>query len=341
MKVLYIGGTGIISSECVALAMERGQDLCLLNRGNSPVPSGARSVVADINELDAVRRAIGEERWDAVVDFTVFMPREMERRIELFSGKTDQYLFISSASAYQKPAWNYLITEETPLENPFWQYARDKARCEEIVLQASRSGRLPSTVVRPSLTYGSTHVPLVLNSWGKPYTVVDRMRKGLPVVVPGDGASLWTITHSSDFAKGLVGLCGNDASVGETFHITSDEVLTWDRIFLQTAAAAGVEDPDLVHIASDFIVACLPDKEGSLLGDKAVSVVFDNSKIKAFVPGFEATVSFAEGIGRSIGNMDADASLRAVDPACNQDIDRLVSAYRDGLADARSRFAKA
>ncbi len=341
MKVLFVGGTGIISSACVELALVRGLEVSVLNRGNRTAVAGARSIVGDINDLNTIRGLLGdEEEWDAVVDFTVFTPQEMESRIEAFAGRTAQYVFISSASAYQKPVRQYRITESTPLENPFWQYSRDKARCEEIVLAANASGRLPATIVRPSLTYGSTHVPLVMNSWQMPYTVVDRMRRSQPVVVPGDGSSIWTITHSSDFAKGLVGLLGNADSIGEAFHITSDEALTWDQFFLQTAAAAGVAEPKLVHIASDFIVACMPDKEGSLLGDKSVSAVFDNSKIKRYVPDFEATVSFAEGIRTSIENMDADESLRSIDHDWNRELDRLVAAYQSGLEVAKRDFSK-
>ncbi|MDQ8185116.1 SDR family oxidoreductase [Pelagicoccus sp. SDUM812002] len=339
MKVLFVGGTGIISTACVELAVARGHAVTVLNRGNRSAPEGARSIVGDINDLDTISSALGSEKWDSIVDVTAFIPQEVERRIALFSGKTDQYVFISSASAYQKPVTHYLITEETPLDNPFWQYSRDKARCEKILLDANQSGQLPCTIIRPSLSYGSKHVPLVMNSWHKPYTIVDRMRRGLPLVVPGDGTSLWTITHSSDFAIGLVGLLGNTQAVGEAFHITSDEVQTWDQYAFQTAAAAGVPMPDLVHIASDFIAACMPDCLGSLLGDKSVSVVFDNSKIKRFVPDFKATVSFAGGIRKSIENMDADDSLRAIDDDHNLEIDRLIAAYRSGLEAAKPQFA--
>lgn len=338
MKVLFIGGTGIISTESVKLAVSRGIEVSVLNRGRRRCSADVRSIIVDINDLDTARSILGSESWDVVVDFTVFTPEEVEGRIELFSGRTEQYLFISTASAYQKPVQNYLITEETPLVNPFWQYSRDKARCEEIILEASRAGRLPSTIVRPSLTYGSTHVPLVMNSWQMPYTIIDRMRSGRPVVVPGDGNSLWAITHSSDFAKGLVGLFGSSESINEAFHITTDEVLTWDQFYKATAAAAGVDEPNLVHIASDFIVACMPDKEGSLCGDKAVSVVFDNSKIKRFVPSFSATISFEDGIRKSIENMDTDERLRRIDPLTNKELDQLIACYQSGLESAKKSF---
>lgn len=340
MKVLFVGGTGIISAACVALAKARGHAVTVLNRGNSQVPEGVDSLVADINDHDAARAVLGRREWDAVADFTVFEQREARSRVELFAGNARQYVFISTASAYQKPVSNYLVTEETPLENPFWEYSREKTACEAIFLEASERGDLPVTVVRPSLTYGATHVPLVLNSWRMPYTIIDRLRRGAPVIVPGDGTSLWCITHSEDFASGLVGLLGNAKAVGEAFHITSDEVLTWDQYFKIAAEAAGAKPPEIIHIASDFIISCLPDKEGSLLGDKAVSVVFDNSKIKRFVPDFEASIPFAEGIARSIRNMDADESLRVVDEAANRTYDSLIDVYQAGLANAKRSFSQ-
>lgn len=338
MKLLFVGGTGIISSSCVELAKARGNHVTVLNRGTSRGTEGVEAIVSDVNDLQAARTALGERRWDVIVDFTVFRREEALSRIELLADRCDQYVFISSASAYQKPVSHYVITEKTPLQNPFWDYAREKAACESIFLEANKQGRLPVTIVRPSLTYGPTHVPLVLNSWQMPYTLIDRMRRGAPVIVPGDGASLWSITHSEDFAKGMIGLLGKASAVGEDFHITTDEVLTWDQYFKVTAAAAGAEEPNIVHIASDFISTCLPDKEGSLLGDKAVSVVFDNRKIKRFVPGFEASISFAEGIAKSIRNMDADESLRAVDAAANQVYDKLIDAYQFGLEHAKRSF---
>ncbi|MBK1877036.1 NAD-dependent epimerase/dehydratase family protein [Pelagicoccus mobilis] len=339
MKTLFIGGTGIISSACVELAKHRGDSVTVLNRGNSKAPEGVDSVVADVNDLESARAALSGRTWDAVVDFTVFDQEQARSRIDLFAGATGQYVFISSASAYQKPVVDFRITEETPLENPFWEYSREKANCEGLFMEAHKNGSLPVTIVRPSLTYGATHVPLVLNSWRLPYTLVDRMRRGAPVIVPGDGSSLWSITHSDDFAKGLVGLLGCAEALGEDFHITTDEVLTWDQYFSLTAQAAGAPAPDIVHIASDFIISCMPDKEGSLLGDKAVSVVFDNTKIKRVVPDFVASIPFSDGIRRSILNMDADESLRSIDEEANRAYDKLISVYRAGLDKAKQAFA--
>lgn len=338
MRVLFIGGTGIISTACVELAVERGHEVAVLNRGKRFEMPGTRQIVADVNDLRAAKAALGDARWDAVVDFVTFAPEEVEKRVELLAGRTRQYIFISSASAYQRPVLDYLVTESTPLMNPFWEYSRKKIACEERVLEAARSGSLPATIVRPSLTFGDQVIPLAMNSWQKSYTAVDRMRKGQPVIVPGDGTSLWTITHNSDFAKGLVGLLGNEAAFGHAFHITSDEVLTWDQIYLATARAAGVEEPHLVHIASDFIISCVPELEGSLLGDKATSVVMDNSKIKRFVPDFIATTRYADGIKQTIAAFDADPAKRVVDEDANERYDLLIKTYMDGLNRAKEAF---
>jgi nucleoside-diphosphate-sugar epimerase len=338
MKVLFIGGTGLISSACTQLAVERGVELFLLNRGSRPdVPPGAHQLVADIRDPEATARALAGQQFDAVVDWIAYTPDEIERAIALFRGRTRQYIFISSASAYQRPVGHYLITEDTPLANPFWDYSRNKIACEERLLRAYRDEGFPITIVRPSLTYGDSQVPLVINSWQLPYTAVARMRQGKPLIVPGDGTSLWPITHNSDFAKGFVGLLGHQQAIGHAFHITTDEVLTWDQLYAATAAAAGVE-AKLVHIASDFIAACLPDMAGSLLGDKVVSVVFDNSKIKRFVPSYCATTPFARGIERTIAWFDADPRRQQIDAQVDQQWDRLIAAYEQGLQQAVLAF---
>lgn len=337
MKVLFIGGTGLISSACTELAIEQGMELFLLNRGNRPEIPGAVTITADINDHAATARALAGHRFDAVVNWIAYTPEAIERDLALFQGITSQYVFISSASAYQKPAGHYLITEGTPLANPFWQYSRDKIACEERLMRAYREESFPITIVRPSLTYGNTQIPLVVNSWQMPYTAVARMRQGKPVIVPGDGTSLWTITHNSDFAKGFVGLLGHQQAIGDAFHITSDEVLTWNQIYAAVAAAAGVE-ANIVHIASDFIAACLPDTTGGLLGDKAVSVVFDNSKIKRFVPGFCATTLFARGIRQTLDWFEADPARQRIDTAADAQWDRLIAAYEHGLQNARRAF---
>lgn len=339
MKVLFIGGTGIISTACTALAAERGIDLTLLRRGEheAPVPAAVRTLTADITDFAATAAALGREQFDAVVDFIAFTPDQIERDLALFAGRTRQFVFISSASAYQKPASHYLITESTPLANPYWQYSRDKIACEERLLRAYRDDGFPVTIVRPSLTYGDTQIPLAVNSWLKPYTAISRMRAGKTIIVPGDGTSLWTVTHNSDFAVGLIGLLGHPQAIGHAFHITSDEVLTWNQIAEITAAAAGVE-PRVVHIAADFIGACIPDEVGSLTGDKAVSAVFDNTKIKRFVPRFGARVPFAEGIRRTLSWFDADPHRQVVDTAADAAWDKLIAAYERGLSDAVKLF---
>jgi len=336
MRVLFIGGTGIISTACSELAVARGIDLTLLTRGQrkTAIPEGAKTLHVDIHQA---AEALRGEKFDAVVDFIAFTPADIERDIALFRDRTQQFIFISSASAYQKPATHYRITESTPLANPFWDYSRNKIACEERLMQAYRDEGFPVTIVRPSLTYGDTQITLAVNSWEKSYTAVDRMRKGKPVIVPGDGSSLWVITHNSDFAKGLVGLLGHRQAIGHAFHITSDEVMSWDQYYRLVAEAAGVE-PKLVHLPSDFIAACIPDALGGLLGDKAVSVVFDNTKIKRFVPDYSATTPFWKGIRRTIAWFDADPARRAVDDAANQRWDKLLDGYERGLNATRRLF---
>ena len=291
MKVLFIGGTGNISTASTRLAAEREIELTLLRREQraADLPKNVRTITADVTDEAAVAQALGSQCFDSVVDWVAFTPADVERDIRLFRGRTRQFIFISSASAYQKPVGHYLITESTPLANPYWQYSRDKIACEERLMKAYREEGFPVTIVRPSLTYGDTQIPLAVNSWQKSWTAVDRMRRGKKVIVPGDGSSLWVITHNSDFAQGLVGLLGHQQAIGHAFHITSDEVMTWDQFYRITAQAAGVE-PQMVHIASDFIVRLPAGGARQPHGDKAVSVVFDNSKIKRFVPGYCAKV---------------------------------------------------
>ena len=339
MRVLFIGGTGIISTACTRLAAERGIELTLLTRGRRAVelPAGVKTLTVDIDDAASASQALGEASFDAVVDWIAFTPDQIERDLNLLRGRVRQYVFISSASAYQKPSTHYLITESTPLANPFWDYSRNKIACEERLMRAYREEGFPVTIVRPSLTYGETQVALAINSWTKSYTVVDRMRRSKRVIVPGDGSSLWTITHNTDFAKGLVGLLGLEQAIGHAFHITSDEVMTWDQYYCITAEAAGVEAKP-IHIPSDFIAACLPSALGGLVGDKAVSVVFDNSKIKRFVPGYCATTPFAQGIRRTLAWFDADPARRQVDNEADAAWDRLIEAWERGTANALREF---
>jgi nucleoside-diphosphate-sugar epimerase len=339
MKVLFIGGTGIISTASTRLAAERGIEVTLLNRGRhaSVVPAGVKTLAVDIEDGAAVSRALGGAAFDAVVDWIAFEPAHVERDIALFRGRTRQYIFISSASAYQKPVSHYLITESTPLANPYWDYSQQKIACEDRLIRAYREEGFPITIVRPSLTYGDTQIALAINSWAKSYTVVDRMRRGKPVIVPGDGSSLWVITHNTDFAKGLVGLLAREQTIGHAFHITSDEVMCWDQWYRLTAEAAGAE-PRLVHIPSDYIAACWPEARGGLLGDKAASVVFDNTKIKRFVPDYCATTPFTQGIRRTVAWFDADPARRQIDEEANARWDKLIEAYERGMQEAVRGF---
>jgi nucleoside-diphosphate-sugar epimerase len=337
MKVLFIGGTGIISSGVSPLVVERGMELYLLNRGQNSelAPKGARQIVADIRDGRVVREALRGLTFDAVVDWLVFTPEQLEAEIELFRGRTSQYVFISSASAYQKPSTHFPITESTPLANPFFQYSRDKIACEDRLLREFRDTQFPMTIVRPSFTYGLTMIPAGYQSWAHPWTLVDRMRRKKKVIVHGDGTSLWTMTHNTDFAKGFVGLLGNVRAIGHAVQITSDEVLTWDQITRAIGAAAGVE-PEIIHVPSDVICAFDPDACGPLLGDKAHCAVFDNSKIRSLVPGYTATVPFAEGVRRSVEWYEKHPERRTVDDIFNAHTERIISACQGALGLARA-----
>ncbi len=324
MKVLFIGGTGIISSACSQLALDRGIDLYLLNRGQSSrsVPAGAKVLTADINDLNAVQQALAGHTFDAVVDWIAFVPEQIERDINLFHGRTGQLVFISSASVYQTPPASLPITESTMLDNPVWEYSRNKIACEERLVRAYREEKFPITIVRPSHTYDRTLLPFT----GR-YTVVNRMRQGKKVVVHGDGTSLWTLTHHADFAHAFVGLLGHPRAIGDTFHITSNEWLSWNQIFDIVARAAGVAAPQLVHIPSDFIAAFNPDWGDGLLGDKMHSMIFDNSKIKRLVPDFTAAIPFARGAAEIMAWYDADPARQTVDEVLDRQMDEIIAAY--------------
>lgn len=325
MKLLFIGGTGNISTSVSRLAVEKGFELYLLNRGQHRVEiEGAQTILGDIHRPAEVKEAIRGMKFDAVVNWIAFKTPDIERDIELFRGITHQYVFISSASAYQKPPTHPVITESTPLYNPHWQYSRDKIACEERLNKAYQEENYPITIVRPSLTY-DTHFPIAIGGWGC-YTLAHRMLKGKPVIVHGDGSSLWTVTHSEDFARGFLGLLGNPQAIGHAFHITSDEILNWNQIYTIMAHALGVE-PNLVHIASDFIARFNPAMAGGLLGDKAWSVIFDNSKIKSFVPGYCATIPFYDGIRRTLRWFDEDPSRKFVNETVNREMDEILAAY--------------
>lgn len=325
-SVLFIGGSGIISAACVREAVEQGFDVTVLNRGTTdkrPIPEAVTRLQADVADRSALEAAIGDRRWDVVIDFVAFTPDQVQRDIDVFTGRTRQYVFISSASAYQTPATHLPITESTPLKNPFWQYSRDKIACEDLLTTAYREDDFPMTIVRPSHTYDETLVPF---SGG--WTVLGRMRAGKPIVVCGDGSSLWTITHARDVAVGLVGLLDRAEAIGEAFHITGDEAPTWDRIARELATAAGVEDLEIVHVPSDAINAVDADWGASLLGDKANTSVFDNTKVQALVPEFAQTTSIRQGAREIVAWFDADPSRQVVDERLDGLMDELVERWR-------------
>ncbi len=333
LTVLFIGGTGVISAAAAERAVAAGHRLTILNRGRAslrPAPAGTELLAADIRDPASVRAALGTRSFDVVVDFVAFTPDQVAVDIELFEARTGQYVFISSASAYQKPPVALPIRESTPLRNPFWQYSRDKIAGEDLLVSAYRDRGFPVTIVRPSHTYDQTQIPLS-GGWSD----ILRLRAGAPVVVHGDGTSLWTLTHTSDFAKAFVGLLGLPQALGESFTITSDEFMPWNAIYAVYAAAAGAPAPDLVHIASDTIAAADADLGASLLGDKAHSVFFDNTKVKALVPEFVCTTPLWRGAGATIAWFDAHPEHQLRNPALEHTFDTLIAAARPGSGFAR------
>ncbi len=328
MKVLFIGGTGRISSACSQLAIEQGIELYLLNRGQTSertAPKEAHILHGDIYDKTSARKAVESLTFDSVVNWIAFTPDNIENDIELFRGKTKQYIFISSASTYQSPPVSLPITESTPLDNPYWEYSRNKIACEERLMKAYSEEKFPITIVRPSHTYDKTMLP-----FRGGYTIIDRMRKGKKVIVHGDGTSLWVLTYHKDFAKGFVGLLGNNHTIGEAFQITSDELLSWNQIFQIMASAFGAE-AKLVHIPSEFIGAFDKEWGAELLGDKSPSVIFDNTKIKRVVPGYTATIPFVRGAEEIMSWYDSDPSRQKIDEGFNNLMDRIITAYESGL----------
>lgn len=323
-SVLFIGGTGVISSACVSRAVEQGLKVTILNRGQSGgvLPDGVRQVTADIRDVESVRQALKGQEFDSVVDFVAFDALHAQTAIKIFRGVTGQYIFISSASAYQTPPARLPITESTPLRNPFLRYSRGKIEAENILLDSYRDADFPVTVVRPSHTYGPMRMPLD-GRW----TAVERMRQGKEIVVHGDGTSLWTLTHHSDFARFFTPLIGNPATLGEAYHITSDEVLTWNRIYEIVAEAAGTT-ARIVHVPSDSINCANSDWGGALLGDKAHSLIFDNSKIRSVARAAVDFIPFERGAREIVEWHDEHPDRRTVDKHINQIMDELIVAYR-------------
>jgi len=329
LKVLFIGGSGIISSACSRLAVERGLDLYLLKRsagGRRPIPAGATVLRGDIRDPASVKEALGDREFDAVVDWVAFTPQHIQTDIDLFRSRAGQFVFISSASAYQTPPARVPVVESTPLRNPFWQYSRDKIACEDLLTAAYRDDGFPMTIVRPSHTYDRTLVPFD-GGW----TAMARMRLGKEIVVHGDGTSLWTLTHHDDFAKGFVPLLGHPRTIGEAFHITGDDAPTWNQIAWTLAAALGVE-PRIVHVPSDAIAAADPVWGAGLLGDKAHSMIFDNSKLRSVVPDYVATIPFERGAREIVAWHDEDPARQVVDEHFDTLMDRLVEAHRQPRA---------
>ena len=337
MKILLIGGTGTISSAISRQLAASGHELWLLNRGNrkAEMPGSARQVICDINDEAAVLSQIGQETFDAVCEFIGFLPSQVERDIRLFRGRTRQYVYISSASAYNKPARSHVITEGTTLANPYWQYSRDKIACEELLMREYRDNGFPATIVRPSHTYCERGVPTSVHGPKGSWPVLKRMLEGKPVIIQGDGSSLWTLTWNEDFARGFIGLLGNPKAIGEAFQIMSDEQLTWTQVYQTVAQALGVELKPY-YVASEFLAAVAPkawDFTGNLLGDKSVSVCFDCTKLKRAVPGFQATVRFDEGVRRCVAYLKAHPELQVEEPEFDAWCDRVIEAQEQAKKD--------
>lgn len=330
MKILIIGGTGTISSAITRQLSESDHDLWLLNRGNrkNEVPANVKQIIADIDDEDSVLGGLPAETFDAVCEFIGFVPEQVERDIRLFRGRTRQYVYISSASAYNKPARSPYITEGTTLANPYWQYSRNKIACEELLMREYRENGFPVTIVRPSHTYCERSVPLSIHGPKGSWPVLKRMMEGKPVLVHGDGSSLWTLTWNEDFASGFIGLLGNPKAIGEAFQIMSDEQLTWDQIY-ECVGNALHTTSHLYHVASEFLAAVAPkdyDLTGNLIGDKAATVIFDCTKLKRAVPGFQANTRFDEGVRRCVAHILSHPELQVEDPEFDQWCDRVIEA---------------
>lgn len=331
MKALFIGGTGTISMAISKLLIAQGHELYLLNRGNrtAELPEGAVSLVADINDEEKVRELTSGMMFDVIADFIAFRPEQVERDYRLFRGMTRQYIYISSASVYQKPLSNPVITEGSTLSNPYWEYSRNKIACEELLLKLYREEGFPMTIVRPSHTYDERRVPLGVEGKNGSWQILDRMLRGKPVIIHGDGTTLWTVTHNSDFAKGFVGLMGNVRAIGEAVQITSDESLTWNQIYEATAAALGVELKPY-YVSTKFLEAVgEPGQLDGMWGDKSHTVIFDNSKLKRLVPGYQATMNFSEGVRRAVKVILANPAYQKADPEFDAWCDRVIEAQEN------------
>ncbi len=333
MKILLIGGTGTISSAITRQLAAEVHELWLLNRGTrkDEVPTNVKQVIADIDQTDEVLRLLGDEQFDVVGEFIGFVPAQVERDIRLFRGRTRQYVYISSASAYNKPAASHVITEGTTLANPHWEYSRNKIACEELLMREYRENGFPVTIVRPSHTYCERGVPVSVHGLKGSWQVLKRMIEGKPVIVNGDGSSLWTLTWNEDFARGFIGLLGNPKAIGEAFQIMSDEQLTWNQIY-ECVGNTLHTTPRLYHVASDFLAAVAPaewDFEGNLLGDKSITVCFDCTKLKRAVPGFCCTTRFDEGVRRCVEHILTHPELQVEDPEFDAWCDHVIEAQEE------------
>ncbi len=326
-SALFIGGTGLISSQCVAQTLARGWEVTLLNRGNRPPSPGTKSLTADFHQPDQVRAAFGQQHFDAIINFIAYSPLDVQRDIDLFAGRTRQYVLISTRACYQKPPAHYIVNEKTPLENPYWPYAQAKIACEQLAMQAHRAGAFPVTIIRPSLTYGISRIPAAYHNSTHSWTTAHRFLTGQPVIALGDGTSLWQITHAADFARGFVGLLAHPSALGQDFNITTDEVLNWNTILSTQASILGVT-PHLIHIPSDFIARFDPVRAEGLYGDKTHSIVVDNSKLKSVVPDYRPSISLVEGLTQTIAWFRQDPARQTIDPVYNATADKIITAYQ-------------
>ena len=327
MKVLFIGGTGLISTAVTDLCIKENIDLTLFNRGtkNHLLPKGVKTIVGDIYNEEEAKKLLENKSFDCVVDWIAFGVDNLERDVRIFKGITKQFIFISTASAYQKPVQDYPITENTPLENPFWEYSRNKIKCEEYI-KSQQTDDFNVTIIRPSHTYDDKQLMLTVKEWGSEYTLIDRIMKGLPYIIPGDGTSLWTITHNTDFAKAFIKVLGNPKTYGEDYHITSDKVYTWEQLYNITCDALGVK-PNPVHIPTDFILRYMPHKTGEFYGDKHYSVIFDNKKIKSIAPDYKSTTNYEDVVSKAIDHYKNTKELQSINKEMNDLYEQIIKDY--------------
>jgi nucleoside-diphosphate-sugar epimerase len=326
MNILFLGGTGNISADCAAFLHRRGHEILVLSRGRTAVPPQYRALRADRKDPASLRAALRAVQPDVVLNFIGYDVADVQTDYDLFHQAVRQYIFISSATVYAKPPLRLPLTEEAPLGNVFWDYAQKKLQCEQWLLQRRQETGFPVTIVRPAHTYSRRWIPNPVSS--SSYTFAARLEQGKPVYIPDDGENPWTLTATTDFAVGLGGLVGNAGAVGAAFHITSDEVLTWNQIYAEIATALGVPSPHIVKVPTDFICQVAPQMTGTLRGDKAHPGVFDNAKIKRFVPEFQCRKRFSVGIGESVAWLRAHPDQQQLNPQIDAVCEEVVAAWR-------------